>query len=192
MDRRDAIARLGLLFGGTLIGAEAFLSGCVRRPEQTAEWLSFSSETIALLDEVGETILPTTPASAGAKAAGIGEFMRIIVTDCYEEKDQRVFVEGIQKLRDASVDRKGGDFMDLSVEERHELLVEIDREATEYNRSKTKDDPNHYFALMKQLTLWGYFTSEVGSNQALRYLPVPGRYEGCIPYQKGDRAWASN
>jgi hypothetical protein len=43
---------------------------------------------------------------------------------------------------------------------------------------------------MKQLTMLGYFTSEVGSTQALRYVPVPGKYEGCIPYKKGDRAWA--
>lgn len=48
----------------------------------------------------------------------------------------------------------------------------------------------HYFSLMKQLTLLGYFTSEVGATQALRYVPVPGKYEGCISYKKGDRAWA--
>ncbi|MGH2553929.1 MAG: gluconate 2-dehydrogenase subunit 3 family protein [Chitinophagaceae bacterium] len=50
--------------------------------------------------------------------------------------------------------------------------------------------PNHYFTMMKHLTLWGYFTSETGCREALRYNPVPGRYEGCVPYNKGDRAWA--
>jgi hypothetical protein len=80
--------------------------------------------------------------------------------------------------------------MKLEASEKHDLLVELDKEATEYQDKKKKEDPQHYFTMMKQLTLWGYFTSEVGSKKALRYLPVPGKYEGCIPYTKGDKAWA--
>lgn len=190
MNRRDAIARLGLLFGGTLVGAEAFLSGCARRPDEAVAWMNFSPETLALLDEVGETILPTTASSAGARAAAIGEFMKVIVSDCYEEDDQKIFVEGIGKLNEAAASGFGGSFTDLSHQDRHQLLLQIDREANAYNQQKKADDPNHYFTLMKQLTLWGYFTSEVGATQALRYLPVPGRYDGCVPYKKGDRAWA--
>jgi hypothetical protein len=44
--------------------------------------------------------------------------------------------------------------------------------------------------MMKQLTLWGYFSSEIGMKQALRFLPIPGRYDGALPYKKGDKAWA--
>jgi hypothetical protein len=71
------------------------------------------------------------------------------------------------------------------------LLTAIDKEAKEYQAAKQKDDPSHYFTLMKQLTLLGYFTSEIGATQALRYEAVPGRYEGCVPYKKGDKAWAT-
>jgi hypothetical protein len=45
--------------------------------------------------------------------------------------------------------------------------------------------------MMKELTLLGFFTSEVGATKALRYVAVPGKYEGCVDYKKGDRAWAS-
>jgi hypothetical protein len=45
--------------------------------------------------------------------------------------------------------------------------------------------------MMKELTLWGFFSSEIGATQALRYVAIPGRYEGCIPYKKGDKAWAT-
>jgi hypothetical protein len=191
MNRRDAIARVGLLFGGTVLGAEAFLSGCAKRGEETASLLGFSEGTIAVLDEVGETILPDTPASPGAKAAGIGTFMKAIVTDCYEEKDQQIFVAGISALNEASREKFGNEFIKISPEERHTLLVSIDKEAKDYNDNKKKDDPTHYFTMMKQLTLWGYFTSEIGSTKALRYLPLPGKYEGCIDYKKGDRAWSA-
>jgi hypothetical protein len=95
----------------------------------------------------------------------------------------------IGKLNEASNKKFDNDFIKLEPSEKHELLVEIDKEAKEHQDSKKKEDPQHYFIMMKQLTLWGYFTSEVGSKKALRWLPVPGKYEGCIPYTKGDKAW---
>jgi hypothetical protein len=81
--------------------------------------------------------------------------------------------------------------MKATPEQRKELLTVVDKEQKSYNENKKEGDPNHYFALMKQLTLLGYFTSEIGATQALRYVAVPGRYEGCIPYKKGDKAWAT-
>lgn len=48
----------------------------------------------------------------------------------------------------------------------------------------------HYFTMMKQLTLFGFFTSEVGATEVLRYEAVPGRYDGCAPYS-GEPAWAT-
>jgi hypothetical protein len=192
MNRREAISRTALLFGGTIIGAEAFLSGCgPKKSEAVLSGLDFSPTNVAFLDEVGETILPTTASSPGAKAAQIGEFMKVIVTDCYEEGDQKVFMEGFAKINEAADTKFGMEFMDLSAENKLTLLNEIDKEAKTYSDAKKEGDPNHYFSLMKQLTLWGYFTSEVGSTKALRYLPVPGKYEGCIPYQKGDKLWAA-
>ena len=70
-------------------------------------------------------------------------------------------------------------------------MVDLDKEAKDYQKSKKKDDPAHYFTMMKQLTLFGYFTSKEGATQALRYIAVPGKYEGCIDYKKGDKAWAT-
>jgi len=71
-------------------------------------------------------------------------------------------------------------------------LVTLDKEAKKSMiKNKKEDEQAHYFSMMKQLTLWGYFTSKPGATQALRYVAVPGRYEGCIPYKKGDKAWAT-
>ena len=44
--------------------------------------------------------------------------------------------------------------------------------------------------MMKQLTLWGFFSSETGMTQTLRHIPVPGRFDGNAPYTKGEKAWA--
>ncbi len=207
MDRRELIKMIGLLTGGAVIGAEAFLTGCKTAGDKSG--LGFSTRNIALLDEVGETILPAT-GSPGAKAAKIGEFMKTIVTDCYDEMDQKTFIEGIDKLNEDCKKQKGNSFMDCTPEERHDFLVILDKEAKETQKKRTEFDnlqktketaaktrgdrsfekekmPAHYFTLMKQLTLWGYFSSEEGMRRALHYVPVPGRYDACTDYKKGDK-----
>ncbi|HUF66649.1 MAG TPA: gluconate 2-dehydrogenase subunit 3 family protein [Gemmatimonadaceae bacterium] len=54
----------------------------------------------------------------------------------------------------------------------------------------TADAPAHYFRMMKELALLGYFTSEIGCTQAQRYVEAPGRFDPCVPYTPGERAWA--
>ena len=186
MKRRNAITLTAISMGGTIIGAETFLSGCTTGSKKD---LPSATEDIAFLDAIGETILPQTAESPGAKEARIGEFMLTIVNDCYNQQEQKIFFEGMKKLNEAALKQFSNNFMALSAIEKHQLLTNIDGESRNPDENK-KDHPVHYFRMMKQLIVWGYFTSEPGCTKALRYNPVPGRYEGCIPYVKGDRAWA--
>jgi hypothetical protein len=192
MNRRDALYRVGLLLGGTVVGAEVFLAGCKTSPDSEVgrHGLNFTKDDIAFLDEVGETILPKTD-TPGAKDAKIGEFMAKIVQDCYTDKDQKVFMDGMEKLQEACGKMNGKGFLETSPEQRHNLLVALDKEQKDYMASKKPDEPSHYFRMMKELTLWGYFTSKPGATEALRYVAIPGRYEGCIDYKKGEKAWAT-
>lgn len=190
MNRRDALSRVALILGGTVVGANVFLEGCKPADKKTSSSLTeFSPDDVAYLDEIAETIIPATE-TPGAKAAKVGAFMTVMVKDCYEEKDQKTFRDGMDKINDASTKKFDKVFMSITPQQRHELLVGIDNEQKEYGKNKKKDDPDHYFRLMKELTLLGYFTSEPGCTQALRYVETPGKYEGCIPYKKGDKAWA--
>ena len=189
MNRRDAISRVALLLGGTVIGAEFFLSGCKNEDKKIGSSVDFKPEDIAFLDEVAETIIPQTD-TPGAKAAKVGTFMSVMVKDCYDEDNQKVFLEGMNKLNDASKKKFNSGFMQVTPEQRKQLLNEIDKEMKDYGKNKKQEDPAHYFNQMKQLTLLGYFTSKEGATQALRYVAVPGRFDACIPYKKGDKAWA--
>ena len=206
MERREAVKYISILLGGAVIGADAFLSGCKTKTGSTTDW---TAEDVAYLNEIGETILPRT-ATPGAKDANVGQFMTVMVNDCYVEADQKAFREGLEKLNDASDKKFNKNFMSITPEQRTQLLTEIDKEAKDYQKKvgefngaeskKEKDEiakgnknyvkqymAPHYFTMMKQLTLLGFFTSEVGMKQAVRYIPVPGRYEGCVPYKKGDK-----
>ncbi len=189
MKRREALSAVAVILGGSMVGSSLFLTGCKSEPKRTS-LTDFTPDEIAFLDEVAETIIPATD-TPGAKAAQVGAFMKVMVTDCYEEKNQQVFVEGLKKLEESSKQKFSKGFMDLDASQKKELLTDIDKEAREYQRNKKDGDPNHYFKMMKDLTLQGYFTSEPGATKALRYVAVPGKYEGCIPYKKGDKAWAT-
>ena len=190
MNRREALSRVALILGGTVVGAGVFLEGC-KPSDKKAEGSAaeFTPDDVAYLDEISETIIPATD-TPGAKAAKVGAFMTVMVKDCYVDDDQKTFRDGMDKINKAADKKFDKSFMQLTPDERHKLLVEIDNEQKDYTKNKKKDDPNHYFRLMKELTLLGYFTSEIGCNQALRYIETPGKYEGCVPYKKGEKAWA--
>ncbi|MVN22355.1 gluconate 2-dehydrogenase subunit 3 family protein [Mucilaginibacter arboris] len=188
MDRREAVTKIAWLLGGTIVGAELFVQGgCKSTHEKVSEL--FSKEQISFLDEVGNTIFPATN-TPGAKAAGIGKFMAVMVKDCYLPKDQKVFTKGLSQLDEASQKKNGKKFLESDPKQRTALLVDLDNEQKAYQKTKKKEDPNHYFRMMKELTMLGYFTSEVGATKALHYLPVPGKYDGDVPYKKGEKAWA--
>jgi len=184
MERKEAIQYITLLLGGTMVGVNSILSGCKQEDKK-----QFSAEDIAYLDEIADTILPET-ATPGAKAAKVGSFMVVMVNDCYELKDQDIFKKGMGIINDRSTSKYGSSFIKLAPDQRHELLVQIDDEQKEYTKNKKENEPAHYFRMMKELTLYGYFTSQPGVTKAKRYMPVPGKYIGCVDYHKGDKAIA--
>ncbi len=204
MERRELLKMIAVLTGGALIGGDVFLSGCRSSVKEGMGLLSASN--IATLDEVGDTILPDTD-TPGAKAAKIGEFMNVYTTDCYRPEVQKAFTEGLTSLDAGCKKQFDKNFVDLAPEQRMAVLTALEAEAKAFNEAKNEKEksardaakeafkefygePPHYYTLMKQLTLLGYFTSEIGTKQALRFLPIPGKYDGAYPYKKGDKAWA--
>lgn len=185
MNRREAVQHISLLLGGTILGANTFIA-CKSNDNNA---VSFTEKDVALLDEIADTILPSTK-TPGAKAAKVGQFMTVMVNDCYDENDQKVFHDGMKKIQDLSEKEYNDKFTDIKPEQRHALLVKLDNEQKEAMQTWKANEPKHYFRLMKELTLLGYFTSEIGCTQARRYVQTPGRYDACIPYKKGDKAWA--
>lgn len=186
MNRRELLKMITAVTGTALIGSAAVgLSGCATSAP-VAGALSFTAADIALMDEIAETILPRTD-TPGAKDAEVGKFMAVYVADCYTLEQQAIFYKGLQALEDSCQKTYNRSFMALNQTERQELLTQLDQEAR--GRIGRGAEP-HYFTMLKQLTLLGFFTSEAGATQVLRHVPIPGRYDGALPYKPGDRAWA--
>ncbi len=186
LSRRDALARIALVMGGAFVGSAAYLRG----EPLTGKLVSanFNAADIHLLDEIGDTIIPVTD-TPGAKQVGIGGFMAMMVVDCYDDAHHAAFMAGLVKVDTACRERYGRKFTDALPAERTALLNELDTEQRKHTAAKQADEPAHYFRMMKQMTLLGYFTSEIGATQVLRYVEVPGRYDGNAPYKKGDLNW---
>ncbi len=184
MNRREAISSVALLLGGSIVGGQAFiLTGCSSSIKDVEDL--FSTESILLMDEIAETIIPKTN-TPGAKDAKTGEFMAIMIKDCYTPEDQKIFLEGLQKIEDLSKKEYSGTFIECTLEEKKKLLESLDKEQKEYQHTRKEGAPQHFFRMIKELVIFGYFTSEQGGSQNLTYVEVPGRFDGCIPYKKGD------
>jgi hypothetical protein len=191
LTRREAIKRMAILMGASVVGPQLLAKNF-----GLATPLDFSAADIALLDEIGETIIPATHIP-GAKAAGIGPFIAMMVADCYTAPAQAAIKEGLARFPTDYRARHGEDFLTGKPENRTAFLNALDseqrkhtsaaRRKTEGNRAAEADEtPPHYFRVIRELTILGYFTSEIGQTKALRYLEVPGRFDGNVPYKKGD------
>lgn len=184
MDRREALSVVSVLFGGMVVGSTAFLNGCqTNRPEPLYGLLNIDDKL--LTDELGETILPGTQTSPGAGELKIGTFINTIVSDCYSPEEQSVFMNGLKSIRELCLDRYGKSFTDLDQKSRNEVLEFLENENKSFNPEPGKI---HYYRMIKQLVIWAYLSSRKVSVEVLGYVPVPGKYEGCRPYQPGDKA----
>ena len=184
MDRREALKMVSLIMGGTVIGSGAFLSGC--RPAGKNETVMTPDlPDTGLMDAIGEAILPETSETPGAGKVHIGEFIITIVRDCYSPEEYKVFMEGIGSFKKLCRSKFGNNFINLEQDKKNDILDILERE-----RKNVKPDNGlpHYYTMIKQLVIWGYLTSMEVSLNVLGYVPVPGRYDGCIPYHQGDHA----
>jgi hypothetical protein len=197
LTRREALRHVTALMGGVaLTGGSALLSTVISADAQARATLAmtsaFSAADIAWLDEMTDTLLPETD-TPGARAAAVGAFLALAVTDTYEPAEQAVFREGMRAMESHAHSTFGAGLQDLPAAERLAVLEHFDAAQIDWHEAHKDADPKvlpHFFRMMKELSLLGYFTSQVGATQALRYIESPGRFDPCYPYKAGDRNWA--
>src|SRR4029077_10407755 len=109
------------------LSSSGVLSACASPPGKSTAALDADDQ--ALIEEIADTLLPTTAASPGAKGAGVGPAINLILTDCYDAKAQQRAVKGLKDFRATCRERKKADFTSLSRADREQLLREIDAES---------------------------------------------------------------
>lgn len=214
MERREAMRNVALLLGGAISASTfTFLFDSCTQSEKKAEGKHlFSADQETLITEISDVIIPDTD-TPGAKAAGVGPFISMMVNECYPDDVQKDFIKGLEDVNKLSDDKFSKQFVKLTPEEKNQILREIadntiktkkadkerERADAENNnnhpkkissRSKVSTGKTYFFQLIRELTLLGYFTSEIGATKALAYLPIPGRFDGCVDLKPGQKTWA--
>lgn len=186
MERREALRKIAYLMGGAISATTMgvlFESFTVYDPEKNT--YSFSATDEEILAEFSEIILPTTAASPGAKAAGVGAFIPLVVKDCYPPNLQQVFKSGFENMLAKCKTKFNKEFLSLNSEEKNQLMNELKQQAIDSNKEPS------FFMIARDLTILGYFSSEIGCTMAREYLPIPGKYDGNAEYKHGQKAWAT-
>lgn len=181
MDRRELLKVLALALGGSVSGScsRALLSADDFAAGQQPEL--FDAGQSANVAALAELIIPQTE-TPGAIQAGVPEFIHRIVAQWYTADERAAFLAGLKALKAASRARYRVEFANASDEQRAALL-------RAFEAAKPSSTERAFFLRVKELTVLGYYTSEIGGQQELLYRPVPGAYHGHSMLSAHARQW---
>jgi gluconate 2-dehydrogenase gamma chain len=189
IDRREALKQVAFLMGGALsassiLGIEKGYCASQSAPKHTSV---FSGSQLQLVSRVAEVIIPRTD-TPGATDVGVPSFIDLMLGEVYAKEDRDRYLAGLAEF-DAAARSQGQSGFAAVVKKFHDAAVVEER-----RRPRGEDErPQRPFILMtKELTLLGFFTSQVGATQVLQYAAVPGSWHACIPLaQAGNgKSWA--
>jgi len=128
---------------------------------------------------IAQRILPATD-TPGARDARVNEFIAVMLDEWYDDVDRLRFLEGLADVDTRTRAACGRVFVDASTAQQDEILRDLAQEVAALRSARGTAD-QHFFHRIRYLTLYGYYTSEVGQKQEVRYEMIPGRYDGCVP-----------
>jgi gluconate 2-dehydrogenase gamma chain len=182
LSRREAVQRLSRLVGGALSAptVAALLSGCRAGPASADGSPGvLTADQVDLVGTLVDLIIPPTE-TPGAKDAGVPAFIDKLLADWVEPEDRGRFLTGLAELAVS--------FTEATPEQQTALLTRLDQEAS--RARATGAHPLPFFATLKEWTVVGYYTSEIGATQELQWLAWPGRYDADLPLEQVGRTWA--
>jgi gluconate 2-dehydrogenase gamma chain len=175
--------RTMLLGAVLLVGGAVALTRFSRKDGGTSGLgaLAFNTDQFALLEQVCEVIIPTTD-TPGAIVAGVPAFVRQMIEEWGSAQSRAEIAEVLESIEKLSWSRFGAAFLELPSDRRLELVVAFDAE-----RVARQDLA---YGKFKHLVLIGYYQSEIGATQELRFELVPGAWRSCVPLTEIGRASA--
>lgn len=199
MNRREALKQVAFLMGGTLsaysiLGIEKGYCADAS-PSAPAHTSVFNDSQMQLVSRVAEIIIPRTD-TPGATDVGVPGFIDVMLANVYAKTDRDRYMAGLAEFEAAASSEGQSGFASLKPPQQVELVKKFHDIAVAEERLRPRgqdDHPQRPFILMtKELTLLGFFTSQVGATQVLQYAAVPGAWHACIPLaQAGNgKSWA--
>ena len=180
--RREVLRRAAWLLGGAISApaALAVLQGCGRKVSVEATfgknaWVLLSAHEGEVVTAITDLIIPKTNTS-GALDAGVPAFIDSALAAVYTPADQKRFKDGCAAFDAAAKTAGGKDCLGQEPAARTAFLQQ------QLNAALEADADEKPFVLMaRELTLLGFFSSQVGITENMEYVPVPTAYHGCVP-----------
>ena len=183
LDRRDLLAGAAALFGAELVAPLAKAVAAEIAPGFVASHAALTADQRTLVAAISERIVPTTD-TPGAIAAGVPAFIEMILADWYEPTERNDFMTGLGVLEGYCRVQFEKPFAEVAPEEQDLVL-------TQAMTGKISGLSGAFFEHCRQLTILGYYSSEIGCKQERVYVPVPGHYDGKYPYAQVKRVFSS-
>ncbi len=160
---------------------------------QNADFFSDSQRQVVAA--MAEVIIPRTE-TPGALDAGVPHFVELMVADWFNDQEREIFMVGLEDMETRIPREYGNTFEKLPTSQQLAIMESMENAAADsswYRQGNTRrafvgDAP--FICQMKELTAWGFFTSEVGATQVLRSNMMPMRFDGDIPLSPDDSTWA--
>lgn len=177
--------------GGAVLSPTALglLNGCRARPGVDWEPEFFAHAQARLVTTLAELILPADEQAPGAAELGVPAFIEEMLFHVHGQESRKRVLKGLEAFDAGAGGQTENQFLDLDPEAQRLFAEEQNRRMVEWKDGGLPDELR-FFRTMKELTLAGYFTTEVGATQVLRYEAVPGSYDGCVPLEEIGKTWA--
>ncbi|WP_101760017.1 gluconate 2-dehydrogenase subunit 3 family protein [Oceanicoccus sp. KOV_DT_Chl] len=196
MNRRDLLKNAAILLGGLSSASvvNAMLSGVDGRVKIATP--IFSSAQKSMTAVLAEMIIPRTD-TPGAIDAGVPHFIELMVSDWYTTRERTIYIEGLQSLDAYCLAQFKQSFLSSTEDQQITALEDAEKQSEAYKPAKPEnlmgneeDEDKPFFTKLKELTVLGYYSSELGATKELNYDPMPMRY-GDIELADVERQWSS-
>jgi gluconate 2-dehydrogenase gamma chain len=202
MNRREALARVAGLMGGTLSASTLLAirkglaagTGHSATTSAVSKPANLSASQRDIISGVVDVMIPRTD-TPGAVDVGVPGFIDLMLRDVYTQADRDRYLAGLTEFDATALSQNGTKFVALELQQQVALVRKFHDAAVGEER-RLRSAHTHlqrpFILMTKELTLLGFFTSQVGATQVLQYVAVPGSYHGCIPVdQAGNgKTWA--
>ncbi|PHN08151.1 gluconate 2-dehydrogenase subunit 3 family protein [Flavilitoribacter nigricans] len=196
MNRRTALRNTGLLTGGTALAPAllSLLQSC--QSENRLDWQPqfFTEDEALFVTAFADTLIPQTD-TPGALDVKVDLFLDKVFAMAYDAESQEQVREDIAAFNAKAAEAYGAPFADLSDEDRAAVFRAAEADSGKFRgqvwgTAVGEQEPIGFYRSLKMMVIGAYLSSEKIGTEVLRYDPIPGGYDGCMPLESGDRKWS--
>ncbi|NRB62358.1 MAG: gluconate 2-dehydrogenase subunit 3 family protein [Saprospiraceae bacterium] len=197
MNRRSAIKRASIIGGATFFSftsISALLQSCQSEDRHTWQPKLLSKEQAELVSALVDMILPKTDTPGGLDVK-VDMFIDLFFTKALEKEQQDASLAEMDAFNDKCVEKYGDMFQHLDSVQKTAILSEAEASSPKFGRGiwgygVGEQPPVGFYRSFKSMAIFAYCTSEEIGRDHLNYDPVPGVYQGCIPFEEVKIVWS--